>query len=332
MKKQKLTVGIDIGGTNTAIGFVSDDGKYLAGSSIPTISNEDAEKFILRLVQNIKSMYTQISNDYVLAGIGVAAPSANYFSGIIESPSNLPWDNVDFVSTFKYHFKVPVVIINDANAAALGEFYYGHAKGLKNFIVITLGTGVGAGIFIDGNLLYGERGLAGEMGHIVVEPNGRKCNCGRSGCLETYVSATGMRRTVIELMANYNDPSELRNVTFNQLTGKMISEFAIKGDPIAIRAFDLTGKILGKEMANLAAYFSPEIIVLFGGLLHSGDLLLGPTRRYFDENLLNVHKDKIQVLISELNNGTAGVFGASKLVLKQIQNNSFKLNKSIKVQ
>lgn len=318
MKKQKFTVGIDIGGTNTVFGFVDDEGKFLSGNSIPTETDIDPGKFVSKLAASIKKMKSNYESDFLLEGIGVAAPSANYFKGTIEAPSNLNWGNVNIVSILKEHFDLPIAIINDASAAALGEFYHGHAKGIKNFIVITLGTGVGAGVFVDGNLIYGERGLAGELGHIIINHDGRKCNCGRCGCLETYVSATGMRRTVLEFLSFYNDRSELREFTVNQLTGQLISELAGKGDPIAVRAFDFTGQILGRAMANLAAYFSPRLIVLFGGLVNSGNLLLEPTKRYFEENLLNVHKGRIQVLISKLNNGSGAVLGASSIIKREL--------------
>ncbi len=319
MEKKKLTLGVDIGGTNTVFGFINEEGKYLSGSSIPTNGEVDADKFIARLVKNINETFDIYKNDYNLAGIGIAAPSANHLNGTIEEPSNLKWSNVNFVSIMKEYFKIPVAIINDANAAALGEYYYGHAKGLRNFIVITLGTGMGAGIFVDGNLLYGERGLAGELGHIIVDPDGRNCNCGRSGCLETYVSATGIKRTVFEMMAVYTDPSPLRDMTYNEIDGQVISDLAAKGDTLALKSFDYTGKILGRAMANLSAHYAPQMIVLFGGLVNSGSLLLEPTCRTFEEKLLNVHKGKIQVLVSKLNNATAGILGASSLIFRELK-------------
>jgi glucokinase len=315
MDKKKLILGIDIGGTNTVYGFISDTGEYVSGGTIPTRGDETADKFMSRLVKNINTSFETHQGSYFLKGIGIAAPSVNYLKGTIESPSNLHWNNVDLVSMMKEYFKIPVAIINDANAAALGEFYFGHAKGLKNFIVITLGTGVGAGIFVDGNLLYGERGLAGELGHVIVVPEGRNCNCGRSGCLETYISATGVKRTVFEMMARYTDASKLRDVTFNEMTGQMISDLAADGDSIAVKAYDYTGNILGRAMANLSAHYSPQMIILFGGLVNAGELLLEPAQRYFEEKLLNVHKGKIQVRISKLNNATAGIYGASSLIL-----------------
>lgn len=332
MNKKQLILGIDIGGTNSVFGFVSADGMYLSGDSIPTRGEQDADKFLVRLVKQIKLHFNDYKDEYTLAGIGIAAPSVNYTNGTIESPSNLKWRNVNFIEMIKEYFDVPIAIINDANAAALGEYYHGHAKGLKNFIVITLGTGLGAGIIADGNLLYGERGLGGELGHIIVEPGGRKCNCGRSGCLETYVSATGLKRTVFELMAKENDSSAFRDLTFNAVTGRMINDFAAAGDPIAVKAFNYTGNLLGAAMANLAAYFSPQMIVLFGGLVNAGDLLLEPARRSFEEKLLNVHKGRIPVLISKLNNAQAGIYGASSLILRELKKDSLKPEQYLKVQ
>lgn len=324
MDKKQLTLGIDIGGTNTVFGFVTSEGNYLPGKSIPTKGEQDAEKFLARLAKQINSHFNDYKNKYKLTGIGIAAPSVNHLKGTIESASNLGWKNVNFVRMMKEYFDVPVAIINDANAAALGEYYHGLAKGIKNFIVVTLGTGLGAGIIVDGKLIYGERGLAGELGHIIVQPDGRKCNCGRAGCLETYVSATGLKRTVFELMARENEPSAFGDLTFNEVTGLMISELAKSGDPIAAKAFDYTGNLLGAAMANLAAYFSPEMIILFGGLVNAGDLLLEPARRSFEEKLLNVHKGRIPVLISKLNNSTAGILGASSLILRELHKDSLK--------
>ncbi|MDO8549386.1 MAG: ROK family protein [Ignavibacteria bacterium] len=321
MGKQKITAGIDIGGTNTVFGFIKENGDSLFSSSIPTNSNEDARKFIIRLTGEIKDSYKVYADNYTLTGIGIAAPSANHFNGTIETPSNLKWGKVNFVTMIKEYFEVPVAITNDANAAALGEYEFGLGKGLKNFIVITLGSGLGSGIIINGNLLYSESGLAGEFGHTIVKPNGRYCNCGRAGCLETYASANGIRRTVFDLIARYTQPSELRNISFNQMTGEIISDLAIKGDPIAIKAFHYTGEILGKALANLATSFVPEAIILFGGLVDSGELLLEPTRNHFENNLLNIHKGKVRILKSTIGNGMAAVLGASSLINKKINNN-----------
>ncbi len=314
MGKQKITAGIDIGGTNTAFGFIKENGESLFSNSIPTQPNEDALKFIDRLTNEIKSSYKQYADKYTLRGIGIAAPSANNFQGTIETPSNIKWGKVNFVTLLKKHFQIPIALTNDANAAALGEYEYGLGKGLKNFIVITLGTGLGSGIIINGKLLYSEGGLAGEFGHTIVKPNGRFCNCGRKGCLETYASANGIRRTVFDLIARYNEKSELQNIPFTQMTGEIINDLAVKGDPIAIKAFNYTGKILGKALANLATSFVPEAIILFGGLAGSGELLLKPTRTHFEKNLLDIHKGKVKILKSSIKNGMTAILGASSLI------------------
>jgi glucokinase len=319
MQKHKITIGIDIGGTNTIYAFINENGESIISNIIPTNAAEDANNFIIRLVNEIKSKFESYTDNYILSGIGIAAPSANHYNGTIDSPSNLKWGKVNFVTMIKEYFDVPVTITNDANAAALGEYEFGQGKGLKNFIVVTLGTGLGSGIVINGNLLYSEGGLAGEFGHTIVKSNGRLCNCGRKGCLETYASANGIRRTVFELLARYNEPSELANISFNDLTSEIINNLALKDDPVALRAFQYTGKVLGKALANLATSFVPEAIILFGGLADSGELLLEPTRLSFEKNLLHIHKGKVKILKSMIPDGMAAVFGASILMTKKNQ-------------
>jgi len=314
MEKDKLTIGIDIGGTNTVYGFISGIGECLFNNTIPTLPNEKVQNFIDRLTEKIKSDYKEFDETYLLSGIGIAAPSANHYLGTIDTPSNFTWGKVNFVSLIKKYFDVPLAITNDANAAALGENEFGLGRGLKNFIVITLGTGLGSGIIINGNLLYSQGGLAGEFGHTIVKPDGRLCNCGRSGCLETYASVTGIRRTIFNLISKYNLPSDLHNISYTQLTGETINEMALNGDPTAIEAFNYTGEILGKALANLATSFVPEAIILFGGLANSGELLLKPTRDHFEKNLLNIHKGRVRILRSSIKNGMAAVIGASCLI------------------
>jgi len=318
MEKQKITIGVDIGGTNTVFGFINRKGKCVFGGSLSTNPNEGPEKFISRLTKKIKTAYKNYSTEYILSGIGIAAPMANHFNGTIETPSNINWGKVNFVDMMKKKFHIPITITNDANAAALGEFEFGLGKGLKNFIVITLGTGLGSGFIIDGNLLYSEAGLAGEFGHTIVNPEGRQCNCGRFGCLETYASANGIRRTVLELMAKYNEPSELRDIPFSKVSGQLINKLAANGDPIALKAFQHTGEILGKALANLAISFVPEAIILFGGLAESGELLLEPTRKHFEKNLLKIYKGKIKILRSSVTNSMSAVLGVSSLISKEI--------------
>jgi len=330
--RSEITLGVDIGGTNTVFGFIKENGEYLFSNSIPTHPNEDVYKFINRLTNEIKNIYKEYADKYLLTGIGIAAPSASNFHGTIETPSNINWGKVNFISLLKKHFQIPIAITNDANAAALGEYKFGLGKGLKNFIVITLGTGLGSGIVINGNLLYSEGGLAGEFGHTIVKPNGRLCNCGRKGCLETYASANGIRRTVFDLIARYNEPSELQNISFTQMTGEIINDLALKGDTIAIKAFQYTGKILGKALANLATSFVPEAIILFGGLSGSGELLLKPTRVHFEKNLLSIHKGKVKILKSSIKNGMAAVLGASSLVNKKTNNHAIEINTSSNIE
>jgi len=330
MVKQKLTVGVDIGGTNTVFGFVEENGKCVFSSSITTNPDEEADLFISRLSNQIKEDFNHYSSNYSLSGIGIAAPMANHLNGTIETPSNIKWGKVNFVAKIEKYFEVPVAIINDANAAALGEYEYGLGKGLKNFIVITLGTGLGSGIIMNGNLLHGKGGLTAEFGHVIINPNGRHCNCGRTGCLETYASANGIRRTVFELMARYNEESELRNIPFSKISGQLINDLATKGDPLALRAFQYTGEILGIALANLAISFVPELIILFGGLADSDELLLDPTRKYFEKNLLQIYKGKIKIQRSSMENEMSAILGASSLISNEINTHSLNndINKS----
>jgi glucokinase len=225
------------------------------------------------------------------------------------------------VEFFTNEFKVPAVITNDANAAAIGEMKFGAAKGLHDFIVITLGTGLGGGIVVGGNLVYGHDGFAGELGHIVVVPDGRDCGCGRKGCLETYASATGIRRTVGELLGERLSPSKMREIPSNELTSKAIYQFAVQGDAIALEAFARTGEILGKALANAIVYTSPEAIILFGGLALSGDLIVKPTKQALDNNVLNIFKGKTQIVLSKLTDRNAAVLGSAALIWSELEKN-----------
>lgn len=319
MKNVSITVGIDIGGTNTVIGFISDIGEHIKKVSIPTRANENSSTFVKRLSETINGMVIEYGNDYCLKGIGIAAPGGNFYTGNVEAPSNLKWGTINLVEMLGTYFDIPIALTNDANAAALGEMYYGKAMGIKNFAVITLGTGLGSGIVVQGELLYGANGLAGELGHTIVVPDGRECNCGRNGCLETYVSSSGIKRTVQVLLGEMNSQSPLRNICFNELDGELITRLAKEGDPIALKAFDLTGELLGKALANFVACFSPETIILFGGLTEAGDLLLNPAKEYFEKNLLNVYKGKVNLVLSNMRNGTAAILGAGSLITDQFR-------------
>jgi len=319
MKKEEVIFGVDIGGTNTAIGLIDSNNKFLAETSFKTKSSDGIDNYIERLANHLKQMHHEFYFTYVLKGIGLAAPNADHRTGYIENSVNLNWKKVNPVKLLKKHFDIPITLINDANAAALGEGAGGSAKGMKNFVVLTLGTGLGSGIIVDGNLISGETGLAGEIGHVVVKTDGRKCNCGRNGCLETYISANGIRRTVFELISYYNEETKLMDVSFNNLTSLYIAELAIKDDPVAKKVFDYSGEILGRALADIAACFDPEVIILAGGVSESGDLLLKPTKHYFDKNVLSIYKDKVKVLKSSLQNSRAAVLGAGNFVLKEIE-------------
>ncbi|QQS35400.1 MAG: ROK family protein [Ignavibacteriales bacterium] len=318
MNKTEVTLGIDIGGTNTVFGYVDRHGNCVFESSIPTNSHESADHLFSRLKTAIDESYEQLNRKYTLIGIGIGAPNANYYKGTVELPPNLNWGYVNVVEIMKKYYDIPTVITNDANAAAIGEMKFGAAKGMKDFIMITLGTGVGSGIVANGDLIYGADGFAGEIGHTIYDINGRQCGCGRKGCLETYTSAGGIKRTVFELLANLNDESELRNVTFSDMTAKMICEAARKGDRIALKAFDVTGKILGIKLADAIAHTSPEAIILFGGLASSGELIFNPTKKYMEENVLNIFKNKVKLIPSALTEGNAAVLGASALIWNEL--------------
>ena len=316
MKMKKITVGLDIGGTNTVIGFVTDEGEFIAEKVIETRAQEKIEIFIDRINETITELYSELKNDYQLKGIGAAVPCANHFTGMVEDPSNFNWGNVNFVRMLKEKMNLPVVITNDANAAAIGEHSYGNAKGMKNFVMLTLGTGLGSGIFVNNKLFYGANGLAGELGHITVDRDGRLCSCGRLGCLETYISANGLKRTVAFLLSKYNEESKLRKVPFDDITGELISELAMNGDLIAQKTFDFTADILGSALANFVKSFDPEAIILFGGIANAGELLFEPTRKYFNDSLLSMYKNKVPLIGSKLQGGKAAILGVCSLLLE----------------
>jgi|WetSurMetagenome_2_1015567.scaffolds.fasta_scaffold33185_2 glucokinase len=309
-----VMVGVDIGGTNTVFGLVDEDGRCLVESSIPTRSQEDAVSFVSRLAGEIVALHSPLAGEVELRGIGVGAPNANYYRGTVETPPNLDWPGVTpFVDLLRAFIDKPVVITNDANAAALGELRFGAARGMRDFIVITLGTGLGSGIVCNGELVYGHDGFAGEMGHTLVEANGRACGCGKHGCLEAYGSASGIRRTIFQLMCDRREESDLRRVSFQQMTAKMISDAAAKGDVLACAAFEFTGQILGRSLADAVAYTSPEAIIMFGGLANAGEVLFAPTRRALEEHVLPIFRGKVKVLPSGLPEGNSAVLGAAAL-------------------
>jgi glucokinase len=260
---KKVVLGIDIGGTNTKFGYVDRTGNCLATSSMPTHAQQPAEEFFSRLQRESKQLFEKLSKEYRFIGIGIGAPNANYYKGTIEHPPNLSWGFVDVRAEMGKYFDIPLAITNDANAAALGEMLFGAARGMKDFIVITLGTGLGSGIVANGDLIYGADGFAGEIGHTIVDPDGRQCGCGKRGCLEAYCSATGLCRTVQELICNITEPSELRDVSYANLTALMVSEAAGRGDKLAKQAFESCGYILGLKLADSVAHLSPGSHHLF---------------------------------------------------------------------
>ncbi|RPJ85728.1 MAG: ROK family protein [Acidobacteria bacterium] len=316
----EVTVGIDVGGTNTAVGLVDRDGGCLVQAAIPTLPERDARSLVARLSGKIGELHRPFSERSVIVGIGIGAPDANYYRGTVEHPPNLNWPGVTpIVALFRERFDVPVVVTNDANAAALGEMLFGAARGMRDFIVITLGTGLGSGLVANGELIYGADGFAGELGHTVVDPHGRQCACGQGGCLETYASATGICRTVFELLCDSKDESELRDVTFNELTAKRVSEAALRGDALALAAFEFTGRILGMKLADAVVHTSPEAIILVGGLANAADLIFAPTKRWMEEFLFPIFKGKVKLLPSGMPAGAdPAVLGAAALIWAEL--------------
>lgn len=321
---KEVAVGIDIGGTNTSFGIVDREGNILAEDSIKTNGSGDIDSYLEKLSQNINKRLSSLNINSNLKGIGIGAPNGNYYNGTIEHAPNLIWKGIiPFVKMFEKHFPdIPISLTNDANAAAIGEMVYGAAKNIKNFITITLGTGLGGGVVANGRLVYGHDGFAGELGHIIIKRKGRKCGCGRRGCLETYVSATGIKRTVMELLSNETVESELRKINFKNLNAKMITDAAKKGDKIALKAYEMTGEIFGYALADLVAILSPEVIYLFGGLANAGDFLFKPVRKNFDKYLLPIFKNKVKILPSGLQGKNVAVLGASALVWQELNKNT----------
>ncbi len=321
---KKVSVGVDIGGTNTVFGIVDESGTVLMKESISTPLHGDVSKFVNELsmgIMNLISRLKQENHNIEIVGIGIGAPNANYYSGTIEHAPNLSFKGViPFVSMLKNSLPdfQTITITNDANAAAMGEMIFGGAKQMANFVMYTLGTGVGSGIVVNGELVYGHDGFAGECGHTMLIPNGRLCGCGVRGHLEAYCSATGMKRTAFELLAQYNDTdSMLAGYSYNELESKNICEAAMKGDKIALEVFYSTGKWLGQALADTVHHFSPEAIFLFGGPVAAGDLIINPTIASMETHLLPVFKNKVKVHPSLLKFGDAAILGASALVWKE---------------
>jgi glucokinase len=313
---QALAIGIDIGGTGTKFGVVDRDGNVLFSGEISTKKHAEVGTFIDELYSAVSVLIEKAGGIGRMKGIGVGAPNGNYYTGTIEYAPNLPWKGVIPMSKLmESKFKLPVTLTNDANAAAIGEAMYGAAKGMKDFIMITLGTGVGSGIVANGKLIYGHDGFAGELGHTIIIPDGRMHpGTGKKGSLESYASATGVRYTALELLEGTDEKSELRNIPKDELDSKKVYEAAIKGDELARHVYEYTGRILGLALANAVMFSSPEAIVLFGGLTKAGDLILKPTREHMEANLIQVFQNKVKILISHLRESDAAILGASALV------------------
>ncbi len=307
-------VGMDIGGTNSVFGIVDARGNILSVDSIKTQSYKEIDEYVNAVADRLLPMIEEVGGKDKIKGMGIGAPNGNFYTGNIEFASNLPWKGVIKLSElFEERIGVPVTVTNDANAAAIGEMTYGAARGMKNFIEITLGTGVGSGIVINGQLVYGHDGFAGELGHVISRRhNGRQCGCGRCGCLETYCSATGVARTAKEIIDCTNEPSLLRDIE-GEITSKDVYDAAVRGDKVAQEVFTFTGTILGEALADFIAFSAPEAIILFGGLTKAGDLIMKPTLEAMEANVLNIWKGKTKLLVSELKDSDAAVLGASAL-------------------
>ena len=321
MDEQKLlkpyVIGLDLGGTNSVFGIVDSRGDIKATTAIKTQSYDTAEGYVKASVDALKIIIDQVGGIEQIKAMGIGAPNGNYYKGTVEFAPNLSWGrdgSVPLADMFSEALGIPVGLTNDANAAAIGEMTYGVARGMKNFIVITLGTGVGSGIVIDGKVVYGSDGFAGELGHVtMVRENGRLCGCGRRGCLEAYCSATGVARTARELLETTDEESLLRDMKPEDITSLDVSIAAEKGDALAKRIFDLAGEMLGRACADFAAFSSPEAFIFFGGLSKAGELIMRPIRESYNENVLKVFKGKAKFLMSGLDGSSAAVLGASAI-------------------
>ncbi|MEO6316512.1 MAG: ROK family protein [Chitinophagaceae bacterium] len=312
---QQLVIGIDIGGTGTKFGIVDRDGNVLFSSEISTKKHLTVESFIDELHDAMFVLIQKAGGSGRIKGIGVGAPNGNYYTGTIEYAPNLPWKGIiPLAKLLEDKFKLPTTLTNDANAAAIGEMTYGAAKGMKDFIMITLGTGVGSGIVANGQLIYGHDGFAGELGHTIIIPDGRlHQGTGKLGSLESYASATGVRYTALEFLQRSDEESVLREVPEADMDSKKVYEAAIKGDKMAKEIYEFTGRILGIALANAVMFSSPEAIILFGGLTKAGDLILKPTRENMEANLIQIFQNKVKILISHLKESDAAILGASAL-------------------
>lgn len=315
-EQKPYVIGLDLGGTNSVFGIVDRRGTIVATTSVKTQEQNDVEVYVDNCCTALKKIIEEVGGIEKIQAMGIGAPDVNYYTGIIDNPANLPWKGeIPLAKMFSDRLGIPVALTNDANAAAIGEMAYGAAKGMKNFIMITLGTGVGSGIVVNGQVVYGFDGFAGELGHVIVDKSSeaRNCGCGRKGCLETYCSATGVARTAKMIVASSERPTLLRNIPLDEITSKDVAIAAGQGDEVAKEIFEYTGRILGEACADFAAFSSPEAFIFFGGLTKAGDLLMDPIRKAYDENVLFLYKNKAQMIVSQLDDAGAAVLGASAL-------------------
>ena len=319
MDNKPYVIGLDLGGTNSVFGIVDADAHVIASTSIRTAGQNDISVYMDNCCKALAPLIEKVGGINNIKGMGIGAPNGNYYTGNIELAPNLPWKGiVPFAKLFHERLGIPVVLTNDANAAAIGEMTFVVAKGMKNFIMLTLGTGVGSGVVVNGELVYGCDGFAGELGHVIVDrsADARLCGCGRKGCLETYCSATGVARTAREFLMKRTESSELRNIPLEEITSKDVSIAAEHGDQIAKDIYKFTGELLGRSCADFTTFCSPEAYVFFGGLTKAGNLIMDPIKEAYDANVLNVFKGKAKFLVSQLDDAQAAILGAAALAWK----------------
>lgn len=312
---KSLVIGLDLGGTNSVFGVVDSKGEIIATTSIKTQAYPSVDQYIIESVKAIKQIAEQVGGMEKIRAMGIGAPCGNYYKGTIEHAANLVWAKgiVPLANMFVNELGIPVVVTNDAKAAAMGEMKYGVAVGMNNFVELTLGTGVGSGIVANGQLIYGFDGFAGELGHMIVQPDGRPCGCGRKGCLETYCSATGVVRTAIAMLEESSETTSLRDIATDKLTSYEVYKAAMAGDTMAQEVFKQTGRRIGIACANIATFLSPEAFIFFGGLAQAGELLLRPIEEAYNENVLSLYKGKARFLMSGLDGAKAAILGASAI-------------------
>lgn len=312
---KSLVIGLDLGGTNSEFGVVDSKGEIITTTSIKTQAYPSVDQYVMESAKAVKQIAEQVGGMEKIRAMGIGAPCGNYYKGTIEHAANLVWAKgiVPLANMFVNELGIPVVVTNDAKAAAMGEMKYGVAVGMNNFVELTLGTGVGSGIVANGQLIYGFDGFAGELGHMIVEPDGRPCGCGRKGCLETYCSATGVVRTAIAMLEESSEATSLRDIATDKLTSYEVYKAAMAGDTMAQEVFKQTGRRIGIACANIATFLSPEAFIFFGGLAQAGELLLRPIEEAYNENVLSLYKGKARFLMSGLDGAKAAILGASAI-------------------